>query len=105
MALGVGYSFNPSTIVGGTKVRDLSGRFYHGTISGSAALVTGKTGYGDGLHCTGGAMSVTLPADTYPVVPDAGFAVAAWVKLDDTTASARCIASAKNGSGALVWAL
>lgn len=105
MALGVGYSFNPSTIVGGTKVRDLSGRFYHGTISGSAALVTGKTGYGDGLHCTGGSMSVTLPADTYPVVPDAGFAVAAWVKLDDNTAAARCIASAKNGSGTLVWAL
>ena len=105
MALGVGYSFNSSTIVGGTKVRDLSGRFYHGTITGSASLVTGKTGYGDGLHCTGGAMTVTLPADTYPVVPDAGFAVAAWVKLDDNTASARCIASAKNGSGTLVWAL
>lgn len=105
MALGVGYSFNPSTIVGGTKVRDLSGRFYHGTISGSAALVTGKTGYGDGLHCAGGAMSTVLPADTYPIVPDAGFAVAAWVKLDDNTATARCIASTKNGSGTLVWAL
>lgn len=76
MALGVGYSFNPSTVIG-TKVRDLSGRFFHGTVSGGATLVAGKTGYGNGLHCTGGAMTTLLPADTYPLGPDAGFAVAA----------------------------
>src|SRR5881397_92147 len=102
MAQGAGYSFNTDT-VSGTKVRDLSGNFLTGTVSGSTSFVTGK--YSNGLNCTGGAMTVG-PIDefAYPVDTTGGLSVAAWVKLNTTTAAARCIASASANS-ALKWAL
>lgn len=101
MAQAAGYSFNSST-VSGSVVRDLAGYFLHGTIVGSAAIATGK--YGNGLNCTGGAMQVAdINQFTYPVNTSGGLAIAAWVKLNTTTAAARCISSAK--SGALNWAL
>jgi hypothetical protein len=97
MAQGAGYTFNPATVTG-TTVRDMAGYFLNGTIVGSAALDAGGK-YGQGLHCTGGAMRVVVPADTYPVDTSGGLTMAAWVKLDDNTAAARCIASAASGSG------
>src|ERR1044072_7526035 len=102
MAQAAGYSFNSDT-VSGTKVRDLAGYFLHGTVSGSTSFVTDK--YGNGLNLTGGAMTVG-PIDefSYPVNTDGGLSVAAWVKLNTTTAAARCIASATANS-ALHWAL
>lgn len=102
MAQGAGYTFNTDT-VSGTKVRDLSGYFLTGTVSGSTSFVTGK--YGNGLNCTGGTMTVG-PIDqfAYPVDVTGGLSVAAWVKLNTTTAAARCIASASANS-ALKWAL
>ena len=95
MAQVAGYSFNPET-VSGSSVRDLSGYFTHGTIVGSAAIVPGKTGYGDALNCTGGALTATALDDTYPLTVDSGITLAAWVKLNDATAAARCIASVAN---------
>ncbi|HEY9335347.1 MAG TPA: LamG domain-containing protein, partial [Kribbella sp.] len=89
--------------VSGTTVRDLAGYFCDGTIVGSAAIVSGKSGYGNALSCTGGALQIVVPADTYPVNTDGGITVAAWVQLNSTTAAARCIASAK--SSTLDWAL
>ncbi|HEY3559656.1 MAG TPA: LamG-like jellyroll fold domain-containing protein [Kribbella sp.] len=103
MAQAAGYSFNSDT-VSGTTVRDLAGYFLNGTIVGSAAIVTSKTDYGNALHCTGGALQVKVAADTYPVDTSGGLSVGAWVKLDDTTAAARCIASGKDAT-ALRWAL
>jgi hypothetical protein len=102
MAQAAGYSFNTDTVTGST-VRDLAGYFLNGTISGSAAVATGK--YGNGLNCTGGSMTVG-PIDefSYPVNTDGGLSVAAWVKLNDNTAAARCIASATANS-ALKWAV
>lgn len=103
MAQAAGYSFNSDT-VSGTTVRDLAGYFLDGTIVGSAAIVTGKPGYGNALHCTGGALQIKVQSDTYPVNTAGGLAIGAWVKLDDTTAAARCIASGKDAA-ALRWAL
>jgi hypothetical protein len=102
MAQSAGYSFNTDT-VNGTKVRDLAGYFLTGTVSGSTSFVAGK--YGNGLNCTGGAMTVG-PIDefAYPVDTTGGLSVAAWVKLNTTTAAARCIASATSNS-ALKWAV
>ncbi|HEY9337894.1 MAG TPA: LamG-like jellyroll fold domain-containing protein, partial [Kribbella sp.] len=102
MAQGAGYNFNSDT-VSGTTVRDLAGYFCDGTIVGSAAIVSGKSGYGNALSCTGGALQIVVPADTYPVNTDGGITVAAWVQLNNNTVAARCIASAK--SSALDWAL
>lgn len=101
MAQGAGYSFNPDTITG-TTVRDLAGYFLHGSILGSAALTAGK--YSDGLNCTGGAMRVVVAADTYPVNTDGGLSIGVWVKLNTTTAAARCAVSAAS-SGVRDWAL
>lgn len=92
MAQAAGFSFNSETVTGST-VRDLAGYFLDGTIVGSAAIATSKTGYGNALHCTGGALQVKVTADTYPVNTSGGLTLAAWVKLDDTTASARCAVS------------
>lgn len=103
MAQGAGFSFNTDTVVG-TKVRDLAGYFVDGTVVGSATIVAGKTGYGNALHCTGGALQVPVAALTYPIDTSGGLTVAAWVKLDDNTAAARCIASGTS-AGALDWAL
>lgn len=103
MAQAAGYSFDTATVTGST-VRDLAGYFLDGTIVGSAAITTGKTGYGNALHCTGGALQVPVAAGTYPVNTDGGLTVAAWVILDTTTATARCIASGKS-AGVLDWAL
>ena len=104
MAQAAGYSFNSATIAdSGTVVRDLAGNFLHGTLTGSVALTTGGK-YSDGLNCTGGAMKVTALSGSYPVNTSGGLSVAAWVKLNTTTAAARCIASGKDTS-ALVWAL
>lgn len=102
MAQGAGYSFNADT-VSGTKVRDLAGYFLTGTVSGSTSFAAGK--YGNGLNCTGGAMTVG-PIDefSYPANTSGGLSIAAWVKLNTTTAAARCIASASANS-ALKWAL
>jgi hypothetical protein len=101
MAQAAGYSFNSSTVSGST-VRDLAGYFLHGTITGSAAITTGK--YGNGLNCTGGAMQVAnINQFTYPVNTSGGLSIAAWVKLNTTTAAPRCISSAK--STGLDWAL
>lgn len=102
MAQGAGYNFNSDTVSGST-VRDLAGYFANGTIVGSAAIVAGKSGYGNALNCTGGALQIVVPPDTYPVNTDGGISVAAWVQLNNSTAAARCIASAKSGS--LDWAL
>lgn len=104
MAQAAGYSFNTDTVTG-TTVRDLAGYFLDGTLVGSAALTTGKSGYGNALSLTGGAMQVPVADDTYPLSDVAGLAVAAWVKLDTTTAASRCIASIHTGSGSLDWAL
>ena len=106
MAQSAGYTFNADT-VSGTTVRDVAGYFLHGTVVGSATLVAGK--YGDGLNCTGGAMHVVVrppkAGDSfYPLNTDGGLSVAAWVKLNDDTAAARCIASASSG-GTLNWAV
>lgn len=102
MAQAAGYSFNTDT-VSGSKVRDLAGYFLDGTVSGSTSFATGQ--YGNGLNCTGGAMTVG-PIDefSYPANTDGGLSIAAWVKLNTTTAAARCIASA-TASAALKWAL
>ncbi|MEV0283142.1 LamG domain-containing protein [Kribbella sp. NPDC050820] len=91
----------------GTTVRDVAGYFLHGTIVGSAAVVAGR--YGNGLNCTGGAMRVVVrppkPGDDfYPLNTDGGLSVAAWVQLNNSTAAARCIASATSG-GTLNWAV
>lgn len=103
MAQGAGYSFNSST-VSGSKVRDLAGYFLTGTIVGSAAITTGGK-YSDGLNCTGGALQIaSIDSSFYPVNTDGGLSVAAWVKLNTTTAAARCIASAQSG-GLLNWAV
>jgi len=106
VAQSAGYTFNADT-VDGTTVRDVAGYFLHGTIVGSAALVAGK--YGNGLNCTGGAMHVVVrppkAGDSfYPLSTDGGLSVAAWVKLNDNTSAARCIASAASGS-TLNWAV
>ncbi|TDD18518.1 LamG domain-containing protein [Kribbella turkmenica] len=106
MAQSAGYTFNADT-VDGTTVRDVAGYFLHGTIVGSAALVAGK--YGNGLDCTGGALHVVVrppkAGDSfYPLSTDGGLSVAAWVKLNDNTAAARCIASATS-TGTLNWAV
>jgi len=106
VAQSAGYTFNADT-VSGTTVRDVAGYFLDGTIVGSATLVAGK--YGDGLNCTGGAMHVVVrppkAGDSfYPLNTDGGLSVAAWVKLNDNTAAARCIASASSG-GTLNWAV
>ena len=90
MAQAAGYNFNPETVLGDT-VRDLAGYFLHGKILGSAAIVVGK--YGDGLNCTGGAMRIEAADDTYPVNTDGGISFAGWVKLNSTTAAARCLVS------------
>jgi len=103
MAQGAGYSFNADTVVGST-VRDLAGYFLDGKIVGSAAITTGQFGYGNALNCTGGALQIPVESGTYPINTDGGLTVAAWVKLNSTTAAARCIASAKSAS-ALDWAL
>lgn len=104
MAQAAGYSFNTDTVSGST-VRDLAGYFLHGTVSGSTSFVAGKTGYGNGLNCTGGSMTVgPINEFDYPVNTDGGLSVAAWVKLNTTTAAVRCIASATANS-ALKWAL
>lgn len=99
MAQAAGYSFNSDTVNGST-VRDLAGYFLNGTIVGSAAIATGKTGYGNALNCTGGALQIPVEDDTYPINADGGLTVAAWVKLNTTTAAARCIASGVSNSGA-----
>lgn len=105
MAQAAGYSFNSDTVAG-SKVRDLAGYFLHGTIVGSAAIATGKTGYGDALNCTGGALQIPVEDDTYPIDASGGLTVAAWVKLNTTTSAARCIASGVSNSGATRdWAL
>lgn len=105
MAQAAGFSFNSDTVTG-SKVRDLAGYFLDGTIVGSAAIATGKTGYGDALNCTGGALQVQIPANTYPVNTDGGLTVAAWVKLNTTTSAARCIASGvSNGGATRDWGL
>lgn len=106
MAQSAGYTFNADT-VGGTTVRDVAGYFLHGTIVGSAVVVAGR--YGDGLNCTGGAMRVIVRPpkagdDFYPLNTDGGLSVAAWVQLNNSTAAARCIASATSG-GTLNWAV
>ena len=106
MAQAAGYTFNADT-VDGTTVRDVAGYFLHGTIVGSATVVAGK--YGNGLNCTGGAMRVVVrppkAGDSfYPLNTDGGLSVAAWVKLNDNTSAARCIASAA-GSSTLNWAV
>lgn len=103
MAQSAGYNFNSDTVTG-TTVRDQAGYFLDGTIVGSAALTSGKSGYGDALNCTGGALQIHPTADTYPVAPEAGIVVAAWVKLNTTTAAARCMLSGKDAL-ALRWAL
>lgn len=103
MAQAAGFSFNSDTVTG-TKVRDLAGYFLDGTIIGSAAIATGKTGYGNALNCTGGALQVVVEDGTYPINTDGGLTVAAWVKLNTTTAAKRCIASGKSGSS-LDWAM
>lgn len=102
MAQAAGYSFNADTVAG-TTVRDLAGYFLHGTIVDSAAITAGKAGYGNALNCTGGALQIQAASLTYPIDTTGGLAVAAWVKLNTTTAAARCIASGKS-SGALDWA-
>lgn len=105
MAQSAGYSFNSDTVVG-TRVRDLAGYFLDGTIVGSAAITTGKSGYGNALNCTGGALQIPVAADTYPINTSGGLTVAAWVKLNTTTSAARCIASGISNSGASRdWAL
>lgn len=105
MAQSAGYSFNSDTLVG-TKVRDLAGYFLDGTIVGSAAITTGKSGYGNALNCTGGAMQIPVLSGTYPIDTSGGLTVAAWVKLNTTTSAARCIASGVSNSGATRnWAL
>jgi hypothetical protein len=91
MAQAAGYSFNPETISGDT-IRDLAGYGLHGRIVGSAGIVVGK--YGDGLNCTGGAMRVEAADDTYPINTDGGISFAGWVRLNNTTAAARCLVSA-----------
>ncbi|MFI7062465.1 LamG-like jellyroll fold domain-containing protein [Kribbella sp. NPDC050124] len=88
-------------------MRDVAGYFLHGTIVGSAAVVAGR--YGNGLTCTGGAMRVVVRPpkagdDFYPLNIDGGLSVAAWVQLNNSTAAARCIASATSGS-TLNWAV
>lgn len=103
LAQSAGYSFNTGTVSGST-VRDLAGYFLNGTITGSAAITTGKTGYGNALNCTGGGLQVAVTSGTYPINTDGGLTVAAWVKLNTTTSAARCIASGKSGSS-LDWAL
>lgn len=90
MAQAAGYNFNPES-VSGDMVRDLAGYGLHGRILGSAALVAAK--YGDGLNCTGGAMRIVAADDTYPVNTDGGISFAGWVRLNDTTAAARCLVS------------
>lgn len=105
MAQSAGFSFNSDTVSGST-VRDLAGYFLHGTISGSAAITTGKSGYGDALNCTGGGLQVPVKDGTYPVNTDGGLTVAAQVKLNTTTAAARCIASGiSNGGATRDWGL
>jgi len=106
VAQSAGYTFNADT-VDGTTVRDVAGYFLHGSIVGSATLVAAR--YGNGLNCTGGAMHVLVRPpkagdDFYPLNTDGGLSVAAWVKLNTTTAAARCIASAAS-SGTLNWAV
>jgi hypothetical protein len=106
VAQAAGYSFNTDT-VDGTTVRDLAGYFLHGTVAGSATFVPAR--YGNGLNCTGGALHVVVRPpkagdDFYPLNTDGGLSIAAWVKLNTTTAAARCIASAA-GSGTLDWAV
>ncbi|MGW1344330.1 LamG-like jellyroll fold domain-containing protein [Kribbella sp. NPDC002412] len=106
MAQSAGYTFNADTVTG-TTVRDVAGYFLDGTIVGSAAMAAGR--YGDGLNCTGGAMRVVVRPpkagdDFYPLNTDGGLSVAAWVQLNNSTAAARCIASATSG-GTLNWAV
>lgn len=102
MAQAAGYTFNSDTVTS-TRIRDLAGYFLHGTILGSAEIVTGK--YDDGLNCTGGAMRVAnIDEFSYPLNADGGLSIAAWVKLNTTTAAARCVASAATGT-TLRWAL
>lgn len=103
MAQAAGYSFNTGTVVG-SKVYDLTGSFLDGAIVGSAAITSGKSGYGNALNCTGGALQVPVLFGAYALDTSGGIAVAAWVKLNTTTAAARCIASGKS-SGTLNWAL
>jgi hypothetical protein len=103
MAQAAGYSFNTGT-VSGAQVQDLTGSFLDGTIVGSAAITGGKAGYDQALNCTGGALQIPVPFGAYALDTSGGIAVAAWVKLNTTTAAARCIASGKSSS-ALDWAL
>jgi hypothetical protein len=103
MAQAAGYSFNTGT-VSGTQVQDLTGSFLDGTIVGSAAITSGKSGYDGALNCTGGALRVPVPFGAYALDTSGGIAVSAWVKLNTTTAAQRCIASGSS-SGALDWAL
>lgn len=100
-----GYTFNPET-VNGNRIRDLSGYFSTGVLTGSAAITTGQAGYGNALNCTGGAMRIG-PVDefAFPLEIADGLSVAAWVKLSTTTAAARCIMSASTVGGILKWAL
>lgn len=103
MAQGAAYTFNPD-FVDGLTVRDVAGYFLHGTITGSAAIDAGGK-YGQGLLCTGGAMRVAnINEFLYPVNTDGGISFAAWVKLSDNTAAARCIGSGTS-SGSLNWAV
>jgi hypothetical protein len=98
VAQAAGYSFNAGTVAG-SIVRDQAGYFLDGTITGSAAIVAADTGYGNGLHCTGGAMRVAnIDQFEYALNSDDGPSVSARVKLDDTTAAARCIFSVAVGS-------
>jgi hypothetical protein len=103
MAQGAGYTFNPETVIG-TTVRDVAGYFVHGAITGSAALDAGGK-YGQGLNCTGGSLrAANIDSFLYTVNTDGGVSFAAWVKLNTTTAAARCIASATANS-VLSWAV
>ncbi|MFC9689309.1 LamG-like jellyroll fold domain-containing protein [Kribbella sp. NPDC056951] len=90
MAQAAGYSFNPETVWGDT-VRDLAGYGLHGKVVGSATIVPAK--YGDGLNCTGGALRIVAEDDTYPTNTDGGISLAAWVRLNNNTAAARCLVS------------
>jgi len=99
MAQAAGFSFNTDTVAG-SKVRDLAGYFLDGTIVGSAAITTGKSGYGNALNCTGGALQIPVLSGTYPIDTSGGLTLSAWVKLNTTTAAARCIVSLISNSGA-----
>ncbi len=90
MAQAAGYNFNPETVLGDT-VRDLAGYCLHGKIVGSASITTAR--YGGGLNCSGGALRIAAPDDTYPVNTDGGISLAAWVRLNHNTATARCLVS------------